>query len=81
MFLPERLRYDGALMNAEPNSQDSRSLPRLSYNRHEAAEILGVSVESVDRLVVRGLLKPSRALRRPLFSTAELERFLASTQV
>lgn len=56
------------------------SLTKVGYNRRTAAELLSISVESLDRLVARGLLKPSRALRRPLFSRAELERFLKETQ-
>lgn len=51
----------------------------LALTRKQAAEALGISVESVDALVLRGLLKPSRALRRPLFSVKELERFLRDT--
>jgi len=40
---------------------------------------LGCSIDSIDNLVKRGLLHPSRALRRPLFSVSELERFLRDT--
>lgn len=38
-----------------------------------------MSAVSVDRLVKRGLLRPSRATRRPMFPTWELERFLRET--
>ncbi len=55
-------------------------LPKLSYNRTEAARILGISANSLDRLVKRGLIAPSRALRRPLFALADLERFLEATR-
>jgi hypothetical protein len=41
---------------------------RLGYGRKEAAELMGISPVSLDRLVTRGLLRPSRALRRPLFT-------------
>lgn len=54
--------------------------PRLAFSRHEAAEMLGVCEATIDRLVRRGLLKPSRATRRPLFSRTELERFLGQPQ-
>jgi len=53
--------------------------PRLAYSRIETAEILGLSAPSVDRLTKRGLLRPSRATRRPLYSRTEIERFLAET--
>jgi DNA-binding transcriptional MerR regulator len=52
---------------------------RLAFSRVEAAEILGISAPSVDRLTKRGLLRPSRATRRPLYSKTELERFLRET--
>lgn len=52
---------------------------RLAYTRAEVAQILGISTISVDRLTKRGLLKPSRATRRPLFPKTEIERFLKET--
>jgi hypothetical protein len=51
----------------------------LAFDRREAAVRLGISPASLDRLVQRGLLKPSRALRKPLFAIWELERFLRET--
>jgi hypothetical protein len=56
-----------------------RPLPKLAYNRQEAATMLGISPASLDRLVTRGLLKPSRALHKPLFALSELQRFLNET--
>jgi hypothetical protein len=53
--------------------------PKLALTRVEAADALDVSPATLDRLVKRGLLRPSRALRRPLFSIAEIERFLRDT--
>ena len=38
---------------------------RLAYSRLETAKLLGVSPITVDRLAKRGLLRPSRATRRP----------------
>jgi len=52
---------------------------QLAFTRQQAAALLSISVVSLDRLVRRGLLKPSRALRRPLFTPKEIERFLADT--
>ncbi len=57
------------------------SLPkdeRLAYSREEAAEMLGVTKRTLDRLVLRGLIRPNRVMRRPLFPRSELERFLNS---
>jgi len=52
---------------------------KLALSRAEAAEALGISPVTLDRLTQRGLLKPSRATRRPLYSVTELERFLRDT--
>ncbi len=52
---------------------------RLALTRHETAKALGVTPITVDRLVARGLLRPCRALRRPLFPLPEIERFLKET--
>jgi DNA-binding transcriptional MerR regulator len=53
--------------------------PRLALTRVEAADALNISPATLDRLVKRGLLRPSRATRRPLFAIAEIERFLRDT--
>ena len=44
-----------------------------------AAEYLGLSKDTVKRLIHRGLLKPNRATRHLLFSIKELDRFLRET--
>lgn len=45
----------------------------------EAAEVLGVSYMTVHRLLKRGLLKSSSALRHKLIPHSEIERFLRVT--
>lgn len=57
----------------------SQAFPKLAATRQEAAQMLSVSPPTLDRLVQRGLLKPSRATRRPLFAIVELQRFLRET--
>jgi hypothetical protein len=62
--------------------QDQRILfeaPKLALTRAEAADALNISPATLDRLTKRGLLRPSRATRRPLYSIAEIERFLRET--
>lgn len=54
-------------------------LPKLALTRDEAGEALGISPITVDRLTKRGLLRPSRATRRPLYPVWEIERFLRET--
>jgi hypothetical protein len=52
---------------------------KLALSRFEAANTLGISPVTIDRLTARGLLRPSRATRRPLFPIWEIERFLRET--
>ena len=55
-----------------------KALEPLAYSRVEAAQLLGISPVSLGRLCKRGLIRPCRALRSPLFTKAELQRFLAA---
>ena len=66
-----------ALMNQKEIT--SVTPPKLALTREEAAKSLGVCALTVDRLAKRGLLRPSRATRRPLYPVWELERFLRET--
>jgi DNA-binding transcriptional MerR regulator len=52
---------------------------KLALTRKETATALGLSAVTVDRLTERGLLKPSRATRRPLYSISSIEQFLKDT--
>ncbi|MFZ4776220.1 MAG: helix-turn-helix domain-containing protein [Terrimicrobiaceae bacterium] len=67
---------DASLRGASPVP----SPRKMAYSRKEAAALLGISAVSLDRLCRRGLLNPSRALRRPLFTEVEIMRFLRETQ-
>lgn len=69
-----------ANVGASPQNRTSQnSSLKLALTRVEAAAALGISPATTDRLVKRGLLHPSRATRRPIFSIKELERFLRET--
>jgi DNA-binding transcriptional MerR regulator len=52
---------------------------KKGFKRAEAATYLGVTAVSIDRLTKRGLLHPSRALRHPIYSRDDLDRFLRET--
>jgi excisionase family DNA binding protein len=54
---------------------------RLAYSVHETGELLGISYGSVYRLIRRGVLKSSGALRHKLIARSEIERFLKETMV
>jgi len=53
--------------------------PKLALTRDEAAKAIGQSAVTIDRLTKRGLLRPSRATRRPVYPVWEIERFLRET--
>ncbi len=57
----------------------SNGTSKLAFTRVEAAKAIGQSPATIDRLTKRGLLNPSRATRRPVYSVAELQRFLRET--
>lgn len=57
----------------------SGAVPKLALTRCEAAQALSVTPVTIDRLCKRGLLRPSRATRRPLYPVWEIERFLRDT--
>jgi excisionase family DNA binding protein len=56
-----------------------RETHRLAFSIKETANLLGVSYATVNRLLQRGLLKSSLALRTKLISRKEIDRFLAET--
>lgn len=60
-------------------SEAEATIPRLSWTRQEVARALGCSVDSVDDLRRRGLLRPSEALRKPMYPIEEVHRFLRDT--
>ena len=59
-----------------PKGEDGR----LAYSVQETARMLGVCDKSIRRLIERGLLRPSRALRHIRIPKAELDRFLRDTR-
>ena len=58
---------------------NKESYSKLALTRVEAADAISVSPATLDRLVRRGLIRPSRATGRPLFAIEEIERFLRET--
>jgi excisionase family DNA binding protein len=55
------------------------AVPRLALTMEETAQSLGVTYRTVQDLIKRRLLRPSRALRKPLIPVSEIERFLKAT--
>ena len=60
------------------NGATNSNLPRLAFTMKETSMMLGLSYISIHRLIKRGLLKSSTALRHKLISKQEIERFLKS---
>jgi hypothetical protein len=65
--------------NAVQWPKEAAGLPRLAFSMAETAEILGVSYQTVHRLLQRGLLRSSSALRHKIIARTEIERFLRET--
>ncbi len=63
-------------MNSQEQDTPQGPPLKLGLNRVEAAQALGVSPATLDRLAARGLLRPCRATYRPIYWVGELERFL-----
>jgi len=55
------------------------TVEKKGFKRAEAAIYLGVTAVTIDRLTKRGLLHPSRALRHPIYSRDDLDRFFRET--
>ncbi len=63
-------------VNPQNQTSTNHALPRLAYTMRETAEILGVSYITVHRLLKRGKLRASDAIRNKVIPLAEIERFL-----
>ena len=61
------------------SSEAKGYVEKKGFKRAEAAIYLGVAPITIDRLTKRGLLHPSRALRHPIYSKDDLDRFLKDT--
>jgi excisionase family DNA binding protein len=57
-------------------AKTSEKLPRFAYSMRETAEILGVSYITVHRLLKRGKLRASNAIRNKIIPKTEIDRFL-----
>jgi excisionase family DNA binding protein len=63
-----------------PSPAKASSLERrMTFGVRETAGLLGVSQKTVYRLVQRGLIRASRALRHIKIPKAEIERFLKAS--
>ena len=68
------------MIDTTPQQQVDPQPARLAYSVQETARMLGVCDKSMRRLILRGLLRPSRALRHILVSKQEIDRFLSDTR-
>lgn len=55
------------------------ALKKQTYTIREAAEYLSVSDDTIRRLVKRGVLRRSLAVRKILISAEDVENFIAKT--
>jgi predicted DNA-binding protein (UPF0251 family) len=66
-------------VTATAKSAPQVKMERLGYTVLESAQILGISTRSVHRLLKRGLLRASKALRKIIIPRVEIEKFLRDT--
>lgn len=57
----------------------SGRMERVFYSVSEVAEMFGVSTKSIRRLLARGLLKSSSALRHKRISRTSIDEFMNTT--
>lgn len=69
-------RAEASETKADAAQNPTDTLPRLAFTMAETAEILGVSYITVHRLLKRGKLRASDAIRNKVIPRTEIERFL-----
>ena len=62
-----------------PNQVSQNQIPQLVYTVEEVSAVLKVSNKTVYRLVDRGLLRATKALRHLRITKKSLDQFLATT--
>ncbi len=67
------------MTNELRHTETGQPLDRLAFTINETAAMLGISPVSVYRLLKRGLLRSSTALRHKLIPKTEIDRFLKTT--
>ena len=74
--------FQGSATSITPNLRlpmgEAKPAP-MSFTVKQTAELLGVGNETVYRLLKRGLLRSSSALRTKVIPKSEIERFLKET--
>jgi excisionase family DNA binding protein len=58
---------------------ETPAVPKLAYTMQETADALGVSYLTVHRLLKRGMIRSSSALRHKVIPVTEIQRFLKDT--
>ncbi|MGZ4963185.1 MAG: helix-turn-helix domain-containing protein [Limisphaerales bacterium] len=69
----------GKLEATQLSGAGAGGVARLAFTMRETAEVLGVSYITVHRLLQRGLLRSSGAVRHKIIARTEIERFLKET--
>jgi excisionase family DNA binding protein len=73
------MKESNSIQPKQKTTNESQPLPKLAYSPEEAALVIGVCRDTVYRLLKRGLLRSSSALRHKVIPHVEIERFLKST--
>ena len=79
-MLKDNRQFSKSGRNGDSTDAETKiQIEKIGFKRAEAAIYLGVAKVTIDRLTQRGLLHPSRALRHPIYSRDDLDRFLRET--
>ena len=71
--MPPRMKT----LEIQNNAASAPAIERLAFSGEEIQRALGVSSVTLWRLEKRGLLRPLPGLRRKLYATSEVQRFLS----
>ena len=79
-MLKDNYQLSKSVRNGDSSDAEMKTqIEKKGFKRAEAAIYLGIAKIIIDRLTKRGLLHPSRALRHPIYSRDDLDRFLRET--
>jgi excisionase family DNA binding protein len=68
-------------MPKNPPVQTKPAVQKLTVSRDEAAAMLGVDIQTIDRAITDGKLRRSKLGRRVVIRTADIERMLDAQAV
>jgi excisionase family DNA binding protein len=66
----------GQAGTAQPQLRPVPELPRLAFSTQETAQVLGLSLTTIRRLIRKGRLRTVRGIRHRMIPRSEIDRLL-----